>query len=178
MKKCISATAIAAWKRVILWYMFLQRISQFLRACQGLSGLVGTCGEFVESLGLVGSLSGVCREFVGSLSGVCREFVGSCRELWGMWILWNLTLRESQLWSIKFWPNSLFLRFYGVSWDSEPWRMRSNEWIKTYQDRTLRGRNDHAQPQQHLYLSIGQRHYQALSSISNPSINNASSVGQ
>ena len=30
---------------------------------------------------------------VGSLSGV----VGTCREELGMWILWNLTLRESQI---------------------------------------------------------------------------------
>ena len=47
--------------------------------------------------------------------GTCREFVGTCRDLSGMWILWNLTLRESQLWSIKFRPNSLFPRFCGLS---------------------------------------------------------------
>ena len=38
------------------------------------------------------------------LVGTCRDFVGTCRDLSedlsGMWILWNLTLRESQLWSI------------------------------------------------------------------------------
>ena len=66
---------------------------------------------------------GSCREFVGT----CRDFsglVGTCRELWGMWILWNLTLRESQLWSIKFRPNSLFPRFCGVSqyWKTSPAR--------------------------------------------------------
>ena len=73
-----------------------------------LSGLVGTCQEFVRSCQ---ELSGL----VGSLSGVCRELWGVVGSLWGMWILWNLTLKESQLWSIKFQPNSLFPRFCGVS---------------------------------------------------------------
>ena len=85
-------------------------LSRLVGACRGLSGLVGACR------GLSG-LVGACRDLSG-LVGTCRDLsglVGTCRDLSGMWILWNLTLRESQLWLIKFWPNSLFLRFCGVS---------------------------------------------------------------
>ena len=58
-----------------------------LWACWGLLGLVGLVGSL---LGLVG-------------------------RNWECGFVWNLTLRESQLWLIKFWPNSLFPRFCGVS---------------------------------------------------------------
>ena len=65
------------------------------------------CWDLWDLSGLVGSLLG--------LVGTCWEFVGTCREELGMWIIWNLTLRELQLWSIKFWPTSLFPRFCRVS---------------------------------------------------------------
>ena len=74
-----------------------------------LMGLVGTCQDL---WGLVGSLSGLvgtCWDLLG-LVGTCRDLLGLVRSCWeksGKWILWNLTLRELQLWSIKFWPNSL-----------------------------------------------------------------------
>ena len=84
--------------------------------CSELLGVVRHCWEFVRSCQDLSGVVGTCRE----LSGVCWEFVGTCQEESGMWISWNLTLRELQLWLIKFWPNSLFPRFCGVSLDRLP----------------------------------------------------------
>ena len=97
------------------------RVLEFVRSCWELLGLVGSLLGLVRSCQDLSGVVGTCREFVGTcqdLSGVCWDLSGlvrTCREESGVWILWNLTLRESQLWSIKFRPNSLFPRFCGVS---------------------------------------------------------------
>ena len=63
---------------VDVFQAFVGACRDLLGVCQDLLGLVGTCRD---------------------LSGVCQDLLGVCGECG---FLWNLTLRELQLWLINF----------------------------------------------------------------------------